>query len=126
MHSGDIDLEKTNALGVEGLKNFLYYAENGVLPVDETTVQMQDQQVVNPLAERIAEALRKEGYPCDTTVGRSDLRVDVAVLDRRHPGKYLLGIVLDGRGYYRLPMMRDREIIQPKVLQGLGWNIVRV
>jgi very-short-patch-repair endonuclease len=23
-------------------------------------------------------------------------------------------------------MMRDREIIQPKVLQGLGWTIVRV
>jgi hypothetical protein len=82
--------------------------------------------VVNPLAERIAEALRKEGYPCDTAVGRSDLRVDVAVLDRRRPGRYLLGIVLDGRGYYRLPMMRDRDIIQPKVLQGLGWTIVRL
>ena len=24
------------------------------------------------------------------------------------------------------PMMRDREIIQPKVLQGLGWTIVRL
>jgi very-short-patch-repair endonuclease len=52
--------------------------------------------------------------------------VDVAVLDSHRPGRYLIGIVLDGRGYYRLPMMRDREIIQPKVLQGLGWTIVRV
>jgi superfamily I DNA and/or RNA helicase len=43
MHSEDIDLEKSNALGVEGLKNFLYYAENGVLPVDETTAQTQAQ-----------------------------------------------------------------------------------
>jgi hypothetical protein len=126
MHSEDIDLEKSNALGVEGLKNFLYYAENGVLPVDENAAEMHTKQDSNPLAERIAEALRKEGYPCDTAVGRSDLRVDVAVLDRRHPGRYLLGIVLDGRGYYRLPMMRDREIIQPKVLQGLGWTIVRL
>ena len=126
MHSEDIDLEKSSALGVEGLKNFLYYAENGVLPVDETTAQQQAEQMSNPMAERIAEALRREGYPCDTAVGRSDLRVDVAVLDRRRPGRYLLGIVLDGRGYYRLPMMRDREIVQPKVLQGLGWNLMRV
>lgn len=39
-------------------------------------------------------------------VGRSDLRVDVAVLDRHRPGRYLLGIVLDGKAYYHLPMMR--------------------
>ena len=78
------------------------------------------------MAQHLATALRKEGYQCDLAVGRSDFRIDVAVLDNRRPGKYQLGILFDGKSYYRSPMMRDREIIQAKVLNGLGWSLLRV
>ena len=43
-----------------------------------------------------------------------------------HPGTYKLGILFDGRGYYRIPMTLDRELVQPMVLEHLGWNLAKV
>jgi len=123
MHSSDIDLSRSQASGVEDLKNFLYYAEQGIMPVDPSSAPSP---VANPIAEHLAADLRKAGYQVDVNVGRSDFRVDVAVLDRKHPGSYKLGILIDGRGYYRAPMVRDREVIRPKVLEHLGWRLCRV
>jgi hypothetical protein len=61
-----------------------------------------------------------------TAVGASDFKVDVAVVDPAHPDKYLLGIICDGEGYYRLKTVRDREVVQPSVLRMLGWNLMHV
>ena len=123
MTSEDIDLEKSNALGVQGLKNFLYYAERGQLPEE---VEAPCSTTVNPLAEHLAADLRHAGYQVDVNVGRSDFRVDVAVLDTNRPGTYRLGLLFDGRGYHRTPMTRDRELVQPAVLEHLGWNLAKV
>lgn len=41
-----LDLTMGNALGVQGLKNFLYYAENGTLPEEPEITRME---IVNPL-----------------------------------------------------------------------------
>ena len=60
-----------------------------------------------------------------TGVGSSDFRVDVAVLDPGRPGCYLYGILLDGPGYASAEAARDREIIRPQVLEGLGWTLRR-
>lgn len=32
----------------------------------------------------------------------------------------------DGKNYYATPTTRDREVVQPSVLKGLDWKIVRV
>ena len=37
-----------------------------------------------------------------------------------------MGIICDGDNYYNTNTERDREICQPGVLQGLGWEIMRV
>ena len=123
MTSSDIDLEKSQALGVIGLKNFLYYAEQGKLPEDTNPTHSID---TSPLAEHLAADLNKAGYQVDKMVGKSDFRVDLAVLDPKQPNTYQLGILFDGDGYYRTPMVRDREYIQPRVLEHLGWRIIRV
>ncbi|MCI7337377.1 MAG: hypothetical protein MSH41_02070 [Bacteroidales bacterium] len=73
----------------------------------------------------MAADLRYAGYQVDVNVG-SDFRVDVAVLDTNRPGTYRLGLLFDGRGYYRTPMTCDRELVQPAVLEHLGWNLAKV
>ena len=40
--------------------------------------------------------------------------------------KYCLGILLDGETYRDTQTTRDREIVQPGVLQGLAWRVMRV
>lgn len=118
-----IDLKRTKARGVEGLKHFLEYAEQQVL-VDSALSYRPDSE--NVISEQIAGALRQRGYKVDTNVGRSNFKVDVAISDGSQEGNYLLGILLDGKEYRDTQTTRDREIVQPAVLSGLNWKIRRV
>ncbi len=124
MHSDQIDLSRTQALGVIGLKNFLYFAEHGYQPGFAS--QQKGEYFTGGLPELIADRLREKGYQVDTYVGKSSFRVDLAVIDPNNSDHYLLGILCDGKGYYATPTARDREIVQPSVLKGLGWNVERV
>ena len=108
--------------GVLDLKAFLKYARDGRESLDiPPAANGSDDQ----FAEKIAEELRAKGLTVNTGVGSSDFRVDVAVVDTENPGNYLYGILLDGPGYESAASARDREIIRPQVLEGLGWTIKR-
>ncbi len=123
LKSSDIDLRRSKARGVEGLKHFLQYAETQSLPSNSLASSPKTRSIV---ADRIASELQQRGYKVSTNVGRSQFRVDVAVEDPKNPGKYLLGILLDGEGYRETHTTRDREVVQPSVLTGLNWKIMRV
>ena len=123
LKASQIDLNRTNALGVEGLKRFLEYAENSTLGISQQQIKTNRNEAI---ALTIAHALRRKGYECDVHVGRSKFMVDVAVIDKKCKDKYALGILCDGYPYYDTKTMRDREIVQPSVLQSLGWNVMRV
>ena len=61
----------------------------------------------------------------DTNVGRSNFKIDLAVIDPQ-TGNYILGILCDGENYFNTPTTRDREICQPNVLNMLHWKQFRV
>ena len=124
-----IDLKRSNAAGVEGLKKFLKYAETGVLPKDnqETAkAEATTQQATDALARSVVTALKELGYEATTSVGRSKFKVDVAVVDPKDKERYLLGIIIDGHSRLTTKIARDRELTQPSVLQNLGWKVLRV
>ncbi len=123
LHSSQIDLRRSNARGVEGLKHFLEYAETQTL-VRSGALGGQSSDIV--VAAQIAGALTKEGYVTNVNVGRSQFKVDIAVSKREAPDVYLLGILLDGEGYRDTQTTRDREIVQPSVLRSLNWRVMRV
>ena len=108
--------------GVLDLKAFLKYARDGRESLDITSSANGTNDL---FAGKVADELRAEGFTVDTGVGSSDFRVDVAVVDTEHPGNYLYGILLDGPVYASAEAARDREIIRPQVLEGLGWTIKR-
>ncbi|MBQ8098835.1 MAG: DUF4011 domain-containing protein, partial [Bacteroidaceae bacterium] len=123
LRAEQIDLNRSKAKGVEGLKRFLEYAASGHAVVSASQVQAPEP---NAVAIAIAERLKIHGYEVDTSVGRSRFRVDLAVRSKEEDGDYLLGILTDGEGYCETKTERDREIVQPSVLQMLKWNIVKV
>jgi len=108
--------------GVVDLKAFLKYARDGRETLD---VAPYAQGKTDLLAEKIAEELRAEGNTVHTAIGTSAFRVDIGVVDPDRPGCYRYGILLDGPGYASAEAARDREIIRPRVLEGLGWTIER-
>ena len=119
-----IDLNRSQARGVEGLKRFLEFARSGRMPVAAT--QVTEQQSETQVIDSVAAELRAHGYQVDTQVGRSRFKVDLAVIDPDNSNGYIMGIMIDGKRYYNTLTERDREICQPGVLQGLGWNLQRV
>ena len=123
LRSEQIDLKRTKSKGVEGLKRFLEFAERGTSPVP--AIQLQNLQQSN-LITLIAQELTQRGYKVDTLVGRSNFKVDLAIVNPLQPDTYILGILCDGRNYYETKTTRDREIVQPNVLQMLHWNVMRV
>lgn len=119
-----IDLNRTSAEGVRGLKEFLAFAQNGTRTLTEG--DMETVKGYESIATVIAEELKKKGYDCDTQVGCSSFRIDVAVVDPNDKGRYLLGILCDGDSYAKAQTARDREVCQPGILTGLGWNLMKV
>lgn len=123
LRSEQIDLKRTKSKGVEGLKRFLEFAERGISPVPAVQVQPQEQ---SNLISLIAQELTLRGYKVESLVGRSNFKVDLAIVDPEQPDTYILGILCDGKNYYETKTTRDREIVQPNVLQMLHWNVMRV
>ena len=108
--------------GVTDLKAFLKYARDGREVLESAASSKAEE---NLFAEKIAAELRAEGQIVHTGIGSSDFRIDVGVVDPARPGNYLYGIILDGPGYASAEAARDREIIRPQVLEGLGWTLER-
>ncbi|MDR1121415.1 MAG: DUF3320 domain-containing protein, partial [Dysgonamonadaceae bacterium] len=123
LRSDQIDLNKTSAVGVAGLKRFLEYAEKGERIHLERQIETTEKASVEDL---IAKKIRELGYDVHTHVGASGYKIDIAIVDDKNSGKYLLGIICDGENYRRTKTTRDREVVQSSVLRMLGWNICRV
>ncbi len=122
LRSDHIDLNRTSAAGVAGLKRFLEYAEKRQNPSTATYTN----STIGSLADIIAQALITRGYQAHVNIGCSGYKIDVGIIDQQRPSNYKLGILCDGENYHRTKTVRDREIVQEGVLKLLGWNICRV
>ena len=122
-----IDLSRTRSEGVAGLKCFLEFAEKGKLPVIGAAQRAETENAVpDYLPAEIADAVSAMGYKVRCNIGCSEFKVDIGIVDPKNEKEYLLGILLDGRNNSRCSNARDRFVLQPSVLSGLGWNIIRI
>ena len=131
-----IRISESSSEGVRALKRFLQYAAGS-----EVWDAMADGENVNTasstpiidrslkftgIADDICDRLAKLGYQTDRNIGKSGFKVDIGVVSPSDPGKYCLGILLDGKSYAEAGTTTSREISQISVLKGFGWNVVRI
>lgn len=119
-----IDLSRTRSEGVAGLKGFLEFAEKGKLAVVQRA--SSDNIADSTITKRIAEAIRNMGYKVKCSIGCSEFKVDIGIIDPDNDNEYLLGILLDGHNSLNSSTAQDKFVLQPEVLKGLGWNIMRI
>ena len=119
-----LDLSRTSSAGIIGLKGFLEFAARGknALYQSADTIKLRNSDVAKSIAARLKEA----GYDADLDIGTSEYKIDIGIMDPENPDKYCLGILLDGENYMAAATARDRNLGQPSVLKGLGWNLHRV
>lgn len=125
LSADQINLATTRALGVQDLKLFLDYAARGSRALVET-VQAPLNETESPFEEEVRRRLMHRGWTVHTQIGCSGYRIDLAVVDPRAPGRYLLGIECDGAMYHSAATARDRDRLRAMVLKGLGWSLYRI
>lgn len=118
-----IDLKRSSAKGVESLKNFLEFAERGRMPEYKISVGKTKE---TGIMERVCKELDELNYTYKKNIGCSAFKIDIAVMDPKHPERYILGILFDGDSYKQSKNTKDREITQLEVLERLGWKLHRI
>ena len=122
MGTEDIRVSPTSHRGVQALKDYLAYAETGVLEQPRYSGRLPD----SDFEVSVAEALHSSGYDTIAQVGVAGFFIDIGVRNPEVPESYLLGIECDGATYHSLRSVRDRDHIRQMVLERLGWKIHRV
>lgn len=120
-----MDLARTQAMGVRDLKLFLEFAERGTRALAEAHSGSRG-SFESPFEEAVAAALARKGWKLHTQIGASAFRIDLAVVHPDAQGVYLCGIECDGATYHRSATARDRDKLREQVLRSLGWDILRV
>jgi very-short-patch-repair endonuclease len=118
----DIDLNRTSARGVAALKQFLHYAQTGVMDMPVASGREAD----SPFEEAVYDALTASGFRVEKQVGSAGFFIDLAIVDPARPGRYVLGIECDGASYHSARSARDRDRLRQQVLEGLGWRMHRI
>jgi superfamily I DNA and/or RNA helicase/very-short-patch-repair endonuclease len=120
--SRDLNLDENSPMGLRSLKVFLEFSESGRLPLPACGKKDFD----SPFEEAISDFLTENGCEAHRQIGCAGYRLDLAVPDPVHPGRYVLAIECDGAGYHSSHVARDRDRLREQVLEGLGWKIYRV
>lgn len=123
IHAHQIDLDRTDSVGVAHLKDFIDFAEKGV---DVKSKVQTEESGNDELAATVGTFLTEKGYKVEYSVGQSDCKIDIAVRDPQNENQYLMGIKCDGRTYAHPTMVRDRDALLPSVLKSLGWRMCSV
>lgn len=123
----DIDAAHPNP-GVQMLRNYLNYARhNGHRDaLFGVTNAVAGAEGESGFEDAVYESLTRAGLVVQKQVGCSGYRIDLAVVDQEHPGRYLLGIECDGATYHSSRTARDRDRLRQQVLEDLGWTIHRI
>src|SRR6185312_13553270 len=80
LHPEQMDLARTNAVGVRDLKQFLEFAARGPRALAETT-QGSRGGYDSPFEQAVATALADRGWYLHTQIGVSQFRIDLGVVD---------------------------------------------
>jgi very-short-patch-repair endonuclease len=123
----DIDIARIDSQGgAMLLRSYLEVARDGVKAVYKDEKLSADAEFESPFEESVYQALTHKGIQLVPQVGVSQYRIDLAVVDPKQTGRFLLGIECDGAMYHSGLTARDRDRLRQQILEGLGWKIHRI
>ena len=122
----DINPARTSAEGVLLLQKYMEFAQQGVSSLARETSESADAEADSLFEWEVGEALQRAGLTIRRQIGCSGYRIDMAVIDPDHLGRYILGVECDGATYHSSKTARDRDRLRQQVLEGLGWRILRI
>jgi hypothetical protein len=113
----DIDPAINTAEGVLLLRQFLEFAETGVVGSEERPTEP------SPLERDIIREMKTRGFTVQTLASEGAKGPDLAVVDPADASRFVLGIVLDGPPAFAVSTARERDRLRHEEWQRLGWNL---
>lgn len=83
-------------------------------------IQATAQQSSDGFKQYLCSVLKEAGYKTVLNIGNFGYKVEIAVEDPNHAGRYVIGIETDGRAYNQVRTARDRECLRPDMLYSMG------
>lgn len=120
--SEDIKVSESARFGIRALKSFLYFAQYARFDKPEAIIPDE----VRPFEDEVAAQLTKAGHIVRNKVGSPGFYLDLAVVDPENPGRYILGLICDGKAYDSAASATDRDRLRAQVLELFGWNLYQV
>ena len=120
--ANEIDLDRTKSRGVVALRNFLAYAETGIIDQPYSTEKQPD----SPFEEAVLKQLHLHNIDAEPQVGTAGFFIDIGIKNPKNPNEYILGVECDGASYHSSKSARDRDRLRQEVLESLGWKIYRI
>lgn len=114
----DLKIDANAPFGIRSFKVFLKYAETGLLLEQDQS----GSDTESPFEQSVYEFLRSNGLEVAKQIGCAGFRIDLAIIDPEHPGRYLLGVECDGAMYHSSVVARERDRLRQQILEGLGWK----
>jgi very-short-patch-repair endonuclease len=116
----DLRLDESSSAGLKTLRKYLAYAEHGEPAADYAEVGSE-----SPFEDAVREVLEQAGFSVVPRVGVSGIFIDLAV-HAPDGVSFACGIECDGPRYYAQRSARDRDRLRQEVLEGQGWQLLRV
>jgi len=122
MEPSDIDTTSVKNEGASFLRDFLRFAKGGVASLPIIVGNIYEEKNLN-VGHFLAKELEKKGYKVQESVGASNFKVDVAILDEEKEGNYRLGILFDSPFQAEMTC-QDRNLNEPLLLHKRKWKII--
>ncbi|MDK2831241.1 DUF3320 domain-containing protein [Methanolobus sp. WCC1] len=117
----DLNSSRELPVGVKALKVFMDFAENRTL----SSVNKEKEQC-SSFEKSVYDFLCDCGYKVEKKVGCAGYLVDMAIVDSKCQGRYILGIECDADKYHSSHVARDRDRLSQQILENLEWKVYRV
>ena len=118
----EIDTTRVESEGVKLFKEYLQF----VYDAANNEIDKQSFDDGDGFKKRIATMLKKQGYEVVLDYGYSSFKIDIAIIDKENPNKFVCGVMLDGQNYLNEKTCKDREVLKSEVLQLNGWKVYKM
>ncbi|HEY8844355.1 MAG TPA: AAA domain-containing protein [Gaiellaceae bacterium] len=119
----DMDPERSQAAGVELLRQYLQYVDSGGENLGDVIIEKPE---LNPFEVDVRDTLSRHGLKLVAQYGSSGYWIDYAVAHPTQPGRHVLAIECDGATYHSSESARDRDRLRQEQLERIGWRFHRI
>ena len=119
----DILIDENSSKGKEIFKDYLAYAETGILE----DVEANSREVESPFQQWAIDVINSfPRYEAFHEVGTKGYFIDIGVKHKDYPFGYMMAVETDGATYHSQKSARDRDKLRQDILEGHGWVFHRI